>query len=106
MRLWHGYLLITKPPHLPMGEWQAVWFQQRKTLDKKSADPSPARRLHGRCSLDGSQELIEGVFDLDQLAALTYAREFPGDHKKSADNAREWLMVNAEEWEGDYGLQG
>jgi hypothetical protein len=63
MDLWHGYVVMKKPAGLDAAAWVDVCQALRGILGRAQLDRQPARRLHWRFSLDGTEVLLEAVFD-------------------------------------------
>ena len=72
--LWHGYLLLDKPPALTGAEWQTVATALAGILGRRDESGDPSRRLQWRLSTDGSKVLFEAVLDTRDLDVQDLSR--------------------------------
>ncbi|MBN2303072.1 MAG: hypothetical protein JXQ72_01255 [Anaerolineae bacterium] len=75
MAMWHGYVLIEKPPALTGQEWRDVLVRLRAVLNHLPDSRQPAHRLHTRLRPDGGAVILEAAFeardlDIEDLARL------------------------------------
>lgn len=69
MTTFHGYLLLKQPGTIALRDWAKLPLGLRTTaLNAKPDDPQPAKRLHHRTSLDGSEIILEAAFDERDLS--------------------------------------
>lgn len=126
MSLQQGYILLTKPAVLTGPEWTTVLVSLRGLLGKDDQASNPVRRLHYRLSLDGTQVIIEAVFDSADLDPTDLTRlckyisdslagkytptqvrtalnnkvtVWNGSYVASGDAARAYLAANSANWE-------
>jgi hypothetical protein len=128
MSVWHGYVVLEKPAVLTGAEWRTVLEALSAVLGKADASSMPAKRLHGRLSLDGTRVLLEAAFDERDLDAEDLGRlckyvsvalsgkytpaevreglrghvtlfSAGGDWAASGSAARAYLRAHAQEWE-------
>jgi hypothetical protein len=101
---WRGYVLVEKPPVLSAVVWRAGWETEKAFLGVENQSPQPARRLHGRYNLAGSADIIEGVFEVEQLVKTPGAKPFEGSYLQSQRAARQYVADHAPDWEPKHDL--
>jgi len=72
--IFHGYVLLKKPPVLSSDEWYDVLSRLRGVLDHLPYDWDITKNLHWRFSLSGNEVLVCAGFNSEDLDIENLAR--------------------------------
>lgn len=103
MNLWWGYIVVSKKLIQLNSTWRDAVALFKGSLGKAETDPSPAKRLHWRESLDSKQVIFEGTLNLDVLDtevkavnSQVFARGRSWEESRQA--ASDYIDANLENW--------